>query len=202
MRSSNKNKSQTIKNSIMSLVALLNDILKHPEKYVENHYIRQSLNSQGGMASIDHDSNIDDIVIQIRPMSLTTLKSKISTYNQDVSFEFIDSLRLDACDAIDRVKQQDRAQKKPTKLGLQEQIVILKSDLESQREANFHLLQALSLSMSSISNIQNEQDQNIRKKLGKDATDSILRILTLKPRQITPPPNTSNIVTLKNDDKK
>lgn len=197
MRGSKKNKSQIIQNSIISLGILLNDILKSPEKYSDNRYIRKSLNSQGGMASIDHNSYIGDTSIQIKPMSLTTLKSKISIYNQDISFELIDSLRLEACEAIDRIKQKDRAPKTSTKLGLQEQIKILKSDLESQREANYHLLQALSVAMNSIENIQNEPNQNIREKFGKDAIEALIKILTLKPQQITHPLSTSNIFTFK-----
>lgn len=195
MRAAKKNISQTIQNSISSLGTLLNTILKHPEQYAENHYIRKSLNSQRGMASIDYDSNMDDIIIKIRPMSLTSLKSKISIYNQNMSFELLNSLRLEACEAIDRAKLRDKTQKKPTKTGLQEQIKSLQADLELQREANFHLLQALSLAMSSIDNIQNEPNQKLRNKFGKDATDSILKILTLKPQQLTTQQSTSNIFT-------
>ncbi|WP_426234784.1 hypothetical protein [Pseudomonas sp. TWP3-2] len=174
-----KNKAQQIETSIASLIILFEKIITAPKDYVNDQTIRNALKSQGGIAKLHLTSGSGATLMSISPMSLTTLKSKISTVSDGQTFESFDRMRIQALDALDHASLIKDEPKKQTKIGIRRELEQMKIQLEQHRETNFRLLQALSRALAAIESVRNITDFDLRAKRARDESDTIAKILTL-----------------------
>lgn len=110
------------KNFLLSRVALLKEVMEHPEKFSENSEVLLALKSQGGLAKLSIAESF------IYPMSLNTLKAK-SNELLPGGFKEIDNLRLKAADCVaaSRLKAKNCGSKtkKDLKVKVKEQEVVI-----------------------------------------------------------------------------
>ncbi|UVL05979.1 hypothetical protein [Pseudomonas sp. B21-047] len=181
----NKNKSGQIKTSIISTIRLLNRIIDHPSEFSENETIRDALKSQGALAGLTY-TDIEN-AIQIAPLSITTLKAKVTTHSGGFDFNSYDHLRKQALDSLTLLDANLASDVDPnlsndqpiipSKVKLTNQIAVLESRLEKHREANFRLLQALNRAVTALENTSKTDDSRLRQKIARDEISSIAKTL-------------------------
>jgi hypothetical protein len=174
-----KNKSHQVMESIRAKVRLIQCVLDNPEAFANNKSIKTSLKSQGALAQLTYTFEADNREWTSTSISLTTLKSKIYPSTQDVSFENLNRMRIGAYEKLDETERIATATDKDTKTGFREKIASLEKSLELQRENNFHLLQALLFSKSSLESIGNLKNEKAREKRVREAGQTIANILSL-----------------------
>ncbi|UZM16206.1 hypothetical protein LZV00_11045 [Pseudomonas kielensis] len=174
-----KNKAHQIATSIQSMVKLIRHILTHPEHFTEDEHVRSALKSQGALSSLTYLAEFESESIAITPVSLTTLKSKIYSITGDVSFELLDKMRLEALSKLQRCEALGGQKNRRSKQFFAKRITQLELDLNTLRENNLHILQALLFAMNAIDSIGQSETNSLRKKRTKDAKETIQKILTL-----------------------
>lgn len=118
--------------SVLSLQRLLSDIINDPISYSSNELLQKALCSQGALSK--HSDNARNIC----PSSINTLK-RIADSIVDGGFKSIDSLRIQAAQAIENSKSRDIAHRKTSKLHLIGKVEELKSENLILKES-LHLL--------------------------------------------------------------
>lgn len=182
-----KNKAAQVEKSIRSIIRLLQIIISQPSAFINNRLIRDALTSQKRLAGLTYSEDIGSEPIRVTPLSLTTLKSKISNLSDGFDFKSLDNLRIQAVDAIALAEVCSdlnpgdplSTPKLSTKEKLQQEVHSLRDALEKQREANFRLLQTLNRSISAIENIKGVSDKDLRLRKADLEIDSIKKTLLL-----------------------
>jgi len=174
-----KHKSRQVTESIRAKVRLIELVLDNPKAFKNNTVIKNALKSQGNLADFTYTFEADEASWSTTSISLTTLKSKIFPATDDISFESLNRMRIGAYEMISDVENRSAALDIDTKDGLREKINLLEKELEIQRENNFHLLQALIFSKSTIESAGNLQNEKAREKIIREASQTIANILSL-----------------------
>jgi hypothetical protein len=175
----NKNKTLHIERSILCMIALFETILKFPNDFIENEIVRSALKSQGGIASLNYTLDIGDNSLIISAMSLTTLKAKISTVSEGLTWKSFDDLRTQAYEAVEYAAHKNDTTSKQTKLDLKETLLAAETEIQKLREINLKLIQALTQAVSNFEGIRCTSNEDLRAKKAKDATEAINKILGL-----------------------
>lgn len=191
------------KNLGATLVArdLLKSIVRNPEKYSEEYALISALKSQGGLAKLDYETEIDGEVVRKLPMSLNTLKN-FANQEFDEGFEGINSLRLKAIDSVETFVARSVRPDSRSRVALQARIGDLEEELDKHRSTNFILLQALQSAMASIKKVKDEDDPALREHLAKEGLNRLRAITSLNPSPFDDT-SRSTVVSLKDfkDDK-
>ena len=174
-----KNKSNLVIASILGRISLLESILQNPKSYTSDANIIKALSSQGSLASLSYTFTSHDKTLTILPLSVTTLKAKISTVSDGLTWESFDSLRLQARECILEAARISDSLPKQTKLGLKKSLAHAESELENQREINFRLVQALSKTVGSIRDSLGITKADLRAKHAEEVIETIYMILGL-----------------------
>ena len=125
--------------SISAIRALLKSIVKSPERYSEEEPLLHALNSQGGIAKLEYETEIDSKPVKKLPMSLNTLKS-YADQEFDEGFAGIDRIRLKALDSVQTFIARSVRPDSRSRVGLQARIHDLEEELDKHRSINFILL--------------------------------------------------------------
>ncbi|MHA6234050.1 hypothetical protein [Pseudomonas fluorescens group sp. PF-69] len=195
------NKSKQIEDSILATIKLLEITITTPNQFIDHTIIRHALKSQGGVASLEYTFDADDTSYCIKPLSITTLKSKISTISEGLTWETFDQLRVQAHDAIEHAAEKKTQGQKETKIGLKESLADAGENLEKQREINFRLLQAIGQAVTALESISSTSDGDLRVKRARDAIEMILRCLSLNEFPFNKVERTASILTLHQEKK-
>lgn len=174
-----KNKSKKVVDSILARISLLESILQSPKSYISDENIIKALSSQGSLASLTHIFKSNEETFTILPLSVTTLKAKISTVSDGLTWESFDALRLQARDCILQAARTSNSLPKQTKLGLKESLAHAKAELENQREINFRLIQAISKTVGSIRDSLSITKAELRAKHAEETIQTIYMVLGL-----------------------
>lgn len=172
---------------------ILRSIVSAPAQFIEDENLKKALKSQGGLAKLEYETQIDGKTIRKLPMSLNTLK----TYTDEIfdeGFEGLNHLRLRAIEALDEYIHRSIRPNSQSRAGLKSKIKELEEELEKHRSVNFILLQAVSSAMDTIKNMQKAPDDQLREKRAKDGLDKIRAIASLNPH---PFDRTSSVVSIK-----
>lgn len=137
----------------------------------------------------------------IKPLSITTLKAKISTISEGLTWETFDQLRTQALDAVEHATEHKTQGQKETKIGLKDSLANANYNLEKQREINFRLLQAIGQAVTALEGISSISDGDLRAKRARDATEMILRCLSLNEFPFNKVERTATLLTLHQDNK-
>ncbi|MDZ5436773.1 hypothetical protein T3H00_29480 [Pseudomonas fluorescens] len=174
-----KNKSKAVVDSILARISLLESILQSPKTYISDENIIRALSSQGSLASLTHTFMSNEETFTILPLSVTTLKAKISTVSDGLTWESFDALRLQARDCILQAARTSDSLPKQTKLGLKESLANAEAELENQREINFRLIQAISKTVGSIRDSLSITKAELRAKHAEETIQTIYKVLGL-----------------------
>lgn len=195
------NKSKQIEDSILAIIKLLESTITAPDKFIDDTIIRHALKSQGKIASLDYVFYADDTSYCIKPLSITTLKAKISTISEGLTWETFDQLRVQALDAVEHATEHKNQGQKETKIGLKQSLANANDSLEKQREINFRLLQAIGQAVTALEGLSSISDSDLRAKRTRDATEMILRCLSLNEFPFNKVERTATLLTLHQDNK-
>jgi hypothetical protein len=174
-----KNKSHEVQESIKAKVKLIQSILDDPKPYINNEAVRAGLKSQISIASLDYIFENAGKNYISKSISLTTLKNKIFPATGDISFENLERMRIGAIEKLNEAERRLDSPTKRTKRGLRQEVAETEKALETQRENNFHLLQALLYAKTSIESISNLANEKTRDKRAREACQTISNILSL-----------------------
>lgn len=200
-----KNKAEEVEKSIRSIIRLLERVISNPSTFIDNRLIRDALTAQKRLAGLTYLEDTGLEPIEITPLSLTTLKAKVSTLSDGFDFESLNRLRIQAVDAIAlaQVTSGNRSAvdpdaplsppKLPAKDKLQQEINFLRDTLEKQREANFRILQTLNHAISAIDTIKTISDKDLRLHKADLEIDNIKKTLFLNDYPFN---NTQRIATI------
>lgn len=187
---------RVVRNQISTQAArtILRSIASSPEQYVEDDNIKKAIKSQGGLAKLKYEGQIDDKTISKDPMSLNTLK----TYSDELfegGFEGLNHLRLKAIEAMEEYAQRSIRPNSQSRAGLKAKIHELEDELEKHRSVNFILLQAISSGMSTIRSMQDAPDEAVRELRSKEGLERIRAIASLNPYPFDKP--SPSVISLK-----
>ena len=174
-----KNKSHEVQESIKAKVKLIQSILDDPKPYINNEAVRAGLKSQISIAGLDYIFENAGKNYISKSISLTTLKNKIFPATGDISFENLERMRIGAIEKLNEAERRLDSPTKRTKRGLRQEVAETEKALETQRENNFHLLQALLYAKTSIESISNLANEKTRDKRAREACQTISNILSL-----------------------
>ncbi|WP_447903399.1 hypothetical protein [Pseudomonas serbica] len=194
-----KNKSKTVVDSIIARISLLEAIVQSPKTYISEENIIKALSSQGSLASLTHTFMSNEKTFTILPLSVTTLKAKISTVSDGLTWESFDALRLQARDCILQAARTNDSSPKQTKLGLKESLANVETELENQREINFRLIQAISKTVGSIRDSLSITKAELRAKHAEETIQTIYMILGLNDFPFNKADRSTVILTLNPD---
>lgn len=173
-----KNKSKQVADSILARIKLLERIIATPKDFLTDSTLKSALHSQASFASLSYEFGTQDSE-KITPLSITTLKAKTSTISEGFSWDGFERLRLQALESLDRAPQSEDSSTKQSKVGLQQQIIDIKLQLERQQETNIRLIQALTRAVNEIGTVSNTNKAELRSKRARDAVDAINETLGL-----------------------
>lgn len=189
-------KSVAIRSSdVLTLTDLLRAICGDPAPFTNSTPIKTALHSQGGLASLEFNFEVNGINKCTRPMSLNTLKSYANA-ELERGFQGLNDLRIAAAEAIQTYEKRNTRSNKRTKVGLTIRVSELEQELEATKKANFILLQALSVALTDINNIRDTADPSLREKRANDALQTMRAIVSLNPPPLDLLSATASIVTL------
>ena len=174
-----KHKSSQVTDAIIAKVKLLHVILDKPKLFINDTTIRSALKSQGALAGLTYTFSAEDATWTTTPISLTTLKSKIFSATDSISFENLNRMRTGALEALVAAEERSTAPPPQTKLRLKENNESLEKALEIHKENNFHLLQALLFAKSALESLNNVQNEKARDRLIRESSKTIANILSL-----------------------
>lgn len=182
--------------NIHVLRELLRHIISHPKDFTSNTDVRKALKSQGGTASLSISLHINGRQLDKNPTSLNSLKQHANEVF-DGGFGEINSLRLEALSAIERLETKKTEVNKRTKDGLQNKVKDLEARLADQRIANLIILQALSSAMSSFKSIRDAPNKEVREKRATDAIRTITSIVGMNQHPLNSIPDSNTVINLK-----
>ncbi|WP_371229681.1 hypothetical protein ACAW63_24240 [Pseudomonas sp. QE6] len=174
-------KHQLINNSIINILELLEDIERSPGNYINNAQILNALKSQGGICALNLDLFILNKQIAIRPISLNTLKKRLSDNHSDTNFQRFNRLRLQAQMAMKKLSEELIAPKKTARSAMKDQIEELKASVATLHAVNMVLIQALEVNRRDLITISDTANTGLRQKRINDAINRMINILSLNP---------------------
>lgn len=174
-------KRELIDQSIESIFILLKDIGREPGIYAENMQVLNALKSQGNLCSLDMDFSTRDEKFSIRPISLNTLKKRLTDNDTDRDFSHLDKLRAHARAAILNFTEEIAAPRKRSRSALQDQVEELKKSISSLQAINMVLIQALEVNRRDLIAIADTVNTGLRQKRINDAINRVIKILGLNP---------------------
>lgn len=174
-------KRELIDHSIENIFKLLADIARSPGSYVDNEKILNALKSQGSLCALDLDFSVQDKQLTIRPISLNTLKKRLSDNSSDRNFQRLNKLRLQTQAAIRNFSEELTAPKKAVRSALEDKIDELKASVATLHAVNMVLVQALEVNRRDLITISDTANIGLRQKRISDAINRIVKILGLNP---------------------
>ncbi|WP_448090811.1 hypothetical protein [Pseudomonas azerbaijanoccidentalis] len=174
-------KREVIDHSIESIFCLLIDIEYSPGTYAKNKQVLDALKSQGSLCSLEMRFSIRDEHFVIRPISLNTLKKRLTGLEVDRNFQHLDKLRVNAQEAIRKFNEELATPKKRTRSALEIQVEELKASISSLQAVNMVLIQALEINRRDLITIADTTNMGLRQKRVNDAINRIIKILGLNP---------------------
>ncbi|WP_028627169.1 hypothetical protein [Metapseudomonas resinovorans] len=174
-------KRELIDQSIGNIFKLLTDILCSPGSYVDNEQILYALKSQGRLCALNLEFAVQDKQFAIRPISLNTLKKRLSDNYSDRNFQQLDKLRLQAQMAIRKYSEELTAPQKTARSALEDQVEELKASVATLHAVNMVLIQALEVNRRDLITIFDTANTGLRQKRVNDAINRIVRILGMNP---------------------
>jgi hypothetical protein len=188
-------KKEQIGQSIISIFILLKKIQTNPENYFENEAITKSLRNQSNLCKLYYTFMSDGCEHHIFPLSLNTIKHKLSNSDIPGTFEELNTLRLLALDSIRNYRSPQKNVKKRNKSGLEDTIRELNASVASLHSTNMVLLQAIVTSINDLKTIKDTPNTGLRQKRIDDALQRITLILSINP---TPYNDVTSAYPLKN----
>lgn len=170
-----------IDRSICNIFRLLSDIIDHPGSYVEDQQVISALRSQGRLSSLALEFTIDNERLTINPISLNTLKKRLTESTPQNNFESLNQLRIHAKIALSRCGKEKPRYSKRSLAALIDQVANLKSSISSLQAVNMVLLQVLEVNRRDLLTISNTANESLRQKRIDDALSRMIRILGLNP---------------------
>ncbi|HGA2317390.1 MULTISPECIES: hypothetical protein [Pseudomonas putida group] len=171
-----------INQSIDAMFELLSDICQRPRHYEHNEQVIAALQSQGGLCNLDIDFSINDKQFSIRPLSLNTLKKRLSENGAERDLSYLDRLRSHAMAGLAKLQENPvKVQDKRSLSGLADKVEELEAEVASLQAANMVLIQALDVNRRDLISILDTTLEGLRQKRIKDAVNRIIRILSLNP---------------------
>lgn len=174
-------KRQLIDQTIENIFKLLIEVGSYPGKYVDMEIILIALKSQGSLCSLDIEFTIGNEQLIIRPISLNTLKKRLTEKVFDRDFHHLDKLRILALDATRRFGKALAPPKKRTLSVLQDQVEKLKGSIATLHAVNMVLVQALEINRRDLITIADTPGTGLRQKRINDAINRVIKILGLNP---------------------
>ncbi len=174
-------KRELIDRSIDGIFSLLYEITREPGKYVGNEQIVEALKSQGNLCALDMESPIKDEPWCIQPISLNTLKKRLSENGPDRDFALLDKLRVHAQQAIFKFDDKLIKPKSRSRTALEDQILDLKASVSSLQAVNMVLVQALEVNRRDLITLLGVTNTGLRQSKTQKAIDRIIKILSINP---------------------
>lgn len=174
-------KRELIDQSIGNIFKLLTDIGCSPDRYVDNERVLTALKSQGSLCGLDLEFSIQEKHLAIRPISLNTLKKRLSDNYSDKNFQHLDKLRVQAQVAIRKFSEERTTPKKRSRSALEDQIEELKTSVATLHAVNMILVQALEVNRRDLITISDTANTGLRQRRINDAINRIVKILGLNP---------------------
>lgn len=174
-------KRELIDQSIENIFRLLIEVASFPENYVNAGDIVTALKSQGSLCSLNVQLTIDNEQLTIRPLSLNTLKKRLSKNGLDKDFEHLDKLRVHTLDVIKNFGEDLSTPNKRTRSALEDQLEKLKDSIATLHAVNMVLVQALEVNRRDLITISDTSSTGLRQKRINDAINRIIKILGLNP---------------------
>lgn len=174
-------KREQIDQSIENIFLLLIAVENAPHNYVNEKHIVTALSSQGGVCSLNIDFSINNKPLKIHPVSLNTLKKRLSKSGLDRNFQHLEKLRAHALNAIKRLDKKVPAPNKRSRTVLEDQVMALKKSIATLHAVNMVLVQALEVNRRDLITISNTPSTGLRQKRINDAISRIIKILGLNP---------------------
>lgn len=167
-------------------MVLLSDIAENPKNYLQQKSLVTALRSQNSLA------NFIDLSFEIIGSSLNTQK-KISENVLDGGYEQLDKQRKSALFALQRIEEKNKKPDKASRLGLLNEVKLLKSEIQTLR--NDLLLMTLAFDKSLLQGARYaRQSSPSVQELCKKEQRELLDILTL--RKVT---FNSNVIKLSDE---
>lgn len=174
-------KRELIDRSICNIFRLLSDIINHPGSYIEDQQVIIALRSQGRLSSLALEFTVDNERLTINPISLNTLKKRLTESAPPNNFECLNQLRNHAQIALSRHGKEKSGSSKRSLAALLDQVANLKSSISSLHAVNMVLLQVLEVNRRDLLTISNTDNASLRQKRIDDALSRMIRILGLNP---------------------
>ncbi|NWD04955.1 hypothetical protein [Pseudomonas gingeri] len=174
-------KRELIDQSIENIFKLLIEVGSSPGNYVEAKHILTALKSQGGVCSLDIEFSIGNEQLIIRPISLNTLKNRLTESGLDRDFYHLDKLRIHALDATKSLGKVLAPPKKRSLSALEDQVEELKGSIATLHAVNMVLVQALEVNRRDLITIADTPGTGLRQKRIDDAINRVIKILGLNP---------------------
>lgn len=174
-------KRELIDRSIDGMFSLLYEIIRNPVNYAGNEQILEALKSQGNMCALDIESAVQDKLLRIQPISLNTLKKRLSENGPDRDFKLLDKLRAHAQQSILNLNDRHEEPKKRSRTALEDQIVDLKASVSSLHAVNMVLVQALEVNRRDLITLLAVTNTGLRQSKTRKAIDRIIKILSINP---------------------
>jgi hypothetical protein len=171
-------KQEMIEQSITGIFALLSEIIRSPEKFIENDSINTRLKSQGSLCSSEYKFSIEDKEFSIHPVSLNTLKKRLLHESLDRNFNYLDRLRVAAKEALIK-KEETSSARRRTKSGIEEYNQELHCKIEDLHRTNMVLLQTIHHNLKDFNTISNTGEKQLRNTKIREAIERSLKILSL-----------------------
>ena len=170
-----------IDRSICNIFRLLTDIINHPGSYAEDQQVIIALRSQGRLCSLALEFTIDNERLTLNPISLNTLKKRLTASAPPNNFECLNQLRNHAQITLSRYGKEESRPPKRSLAALLDQIANLKSSISSLQAVNMVLLQVLEVNRRDLLTISNTANASLRQKRINDALSRMISILGLNP---------------------
>ena len=174
-------KRELIDRSIDGIFALLYEITRTPASYIGNERIIEALKSQGNLCTLDLESEIQGKPLRIQPISLNTLKKRLSGNGPDQDFVLLDKLRGHAQQAILGVNAKQAVPKKRSVSALEDKIAELEASISSLHAVNMVLVQALEINRRDLISLLGITNTGLRQSKTQKAIDRIVKILSINP---------------------
>ncbi|WP_343350951.1 hypothetical protein [Pseudomonas sediminis] len=173
--------------SIESTRTLLLAIIDTPSKYLDEPIIRDSLISQGSLAKLELEIDLEGEPLRIRPLSINTFKKRCEERIPG-GFPAIDRLRKSAALAINKEEQKPPKKNNRTRESILEQLAEANLSLDVHKRSNLILLQTLSDVRSKLDGVVSAQDEATRKVRAAEILKRISAITSLNPEMYQIPP--------------
>ncbi|ENQ8649116.1 hypothetical protein ACEQ8A_002756 [Vibrio fluvialis] len=176
------NRKNNNENSTRAIYNLLNEVISHPEKFINDTKLIKSLNSQKGIAILYGTWQCQREKVEKNAMTLNTLKKhsiNLLSDRFDNGWTILNELRIKAKESIENRINEEHKPTKRSKNGLKQIIEEKEDTLEKQKAVNFILLQALSSAMQTIKIVSETPDKELRNERASRGLDRLRAVVSL-----------------------